>query len=120
MFVQLAGDDARTVDLLRESLGLSRDLRNTFSLGFGLIRLSGALAALGQGERAARLCGAAEALREVTGVSMHTVSTHQALYKRQVAALRDQLDAETFELAWAEGRKMTLEEAVAEALAEGR
>jgi ATP/maltotriose-dependent transcriptional regulator MalT len=120
MFMQLAGDDAGTVDLLRESLTLSRGLRNTFSMGFALVRLSGALAALGQGERAARLCGAAETLREVTGVSMHTLGTHRALYERQVAALRERLDAETFGAAWAEGRKMTLEEAVAEALAEGR
>jgi predicted ATPase/DNA-binding XRE family transcriptional regulator len=118
VFMQLGGDEAGAVDLLRESLGLSRALRNTYSLGFGLIRLSGALAALGQGERAARLCGAAEALREVTGISMHSVGTHRVLYERQVAALRERLDAETFEAAWAEGRAMTLEEAVGEALGE--
>jgi hypothetical protein len=55
MFLQLGGDDARTVDLRRESLSLSRTLRDTYALGCGLIRLALALVALGQGERAARL-----------------------------------------------------------------
>jgi hypothetical protein len=118
MFVQLGGDDARAVDLLRESIGLSRALRDTYALGYGLIRLAGALVALGQGERAARLYGAAEALREMTGTPIQYAG-HRALYERQVEALREQLDARTLEAAWAEGRAMTLEEAVAEALAEG-
>jgi hypothetical protein len=81
------------------------------------IRLAGALVTLGQGERAARLYGAAEALRELTGTPIQYAG-HQALYERQVAALGEQLDAETIEAAWAEGRTMTLEEAVGEALAE--
>jgi hypothetical protein len=35
-----------------------------------------------------------------------------------MAAVRAQMDEETFEAAWAEGRRMTLEQAVAEALGE--
>jgi hypothetical protein len=117
MFLQMGGDDARTVDLLRESLNLSRALRDRYALGYGLIRLAGALVALGQGKRAARLYRAAEALRELTGTPIQYAG-HQTLYERQVAALREQLDAETIDAAWSEGREMTLEEAVAEALAE--
>ena len=117
MFMQLQGDDARTIDVLRESLGLSRALRDAYALGYGLIGLAGALVAVGQGERAARLYGAAEALREVTGTPIQ-YSGHQALYERQLAALRAQLDVDAFEAAWTEGRTMTLEEVVAEALTE--
>ena len=117
MFLQLKGDDARAAGLLRESLGLSWALRDTYALGYGLTSLAGALVGLGQGERAARLYGTAEALREVTGTPIQ-YKLRQALYKRQVAALREQLDAETFKAAWAEGRAMTLEEAITEALVE--
>jgi hypothetical protein len=114
MFAQLGSDDARTVDLLRESICLSRALRDTYALGYGLIRLAGALAAQGQAERAARLYGTADALREMTGTPPIQYAGHQALYERQVAALREHLDADTFEAVWAEGRAMTLEDALAE------
>jgi hypothetical protein len=42
----------------------------------------------------------------------------QALYERDLASLRAQLATETFEAAWARGRTMTLEETVAESLAQ--
>lgn len=115
MFVQLGGDDTRTVEPLRESITLSGALRDTYALGYGLIRLAGALVAHGQGERAARLYGAAEALREMTGTPIQYAG-HRALYERQVAALREQLNAKTFDAAWAEGQAMTFEQAVEYAL----
>ena len=43
----------------------------------------------------------------------------RARYERELAAARAQLDAESWDRAWAEGRAMSLEEAVADALAEG-
>jgi hypothetical protein len=43
----------------------------------------------------------------------------RALYKRQVAALHEQLDTEALKAAWAEGRAMTLEDAVKEAVTQG-
>ena len=42
----------------------------------------------------------------------------EVLYEKDLACVRARLDAEAFSTAWAEGRAMTLEEAVAEALAE--
>ena len=65
-----------------------------------------------------RLYGAAEALREVTGIPMQ-YELRRALYKRQVAALHEQLDTEALKAAWAEGRAMTLEDAVKEAVTQG-
>ena len=79
--------------------------------------LAGALVGLGKSVRAARLYGVVEALREATGTPIQCL-LRRALYERQLAALHDQLDAETLDAAWAEGRVMTPEEAVAEALTE--
>jgi hypothetical protein len=87
------------------------------ALAFALVGLAGSLAMLGQGERAARLYGAAEALQARTGATLPNQAA-RALHERQVAALRAQLDPATFAAAWAEGRAMTLDEAIAYALEE--
>jgi hypothetical protein len=114
---QLEGDDARTAALLRESVGLSAALRDTWALIYGLIGLAGVATRQGDPERATRLFGAAEALGEAASVTPSFPPT-QALYERDVARVRTRLDAETFDAAWAEGRAMTPQEAVAEALTE--
>ena len=56
----------------------------------------------GAGRRAARLFGAAEALQERTGGTMPNAAS-RALYERQVAALRAQLDPDTLAEALATG-----------------
>jgi ATP/maltotriose-dependent transcriptional regulator MalT len=117
LLMQLRGDEALAVPLLRESIGLSMALADTPSLGVELANLAGALASLGWGERAARLFGAAEALRERTGLAIRFAPWHE-LYERHLEALRAQLDADELAAAWAEGRALASEEAVAEALAE--
>jgi tetratricopeptide (TPR) repeat protein len=71
-----------------------------------------------QGEHAVRLMGAAEALREVSSSPM-TPNEHM-LYDREVAELRTGLDEPVFAALWAEGRKMTMDQAVAYALTENR
>ncbi|MDP9244394.1 MAG: AAA family ATPase [Chloroflexota bacterium] len=65
--------------------------------------------------RAARLFGAAEAIREVAGSAM--VAAEQAEYDAAVGQLRASLDAALLDPAWAEGRRLTTDEAVALALA---
>ena len=82
----------------------------------GLAVLAGPAAAKGQSERAVRLLGASEALREATGLGLQAADQFEI--DRYVASARAQLDEATFEAAWAEGRAMTLEEAVAYALGE--
>jgi hypothetical protein len=68
----------------------------------------------GKPERAARLFGAAEALREAIGnpLSVREREDHD----RDVDAVREGLVQETFAAAWAEGRAMTLDQAIAYAL----
>jgi non-specific serine/threonine protein kinase len=78
-----------------------------------------AWAAGGEGQltRAARLLGAAEALREKHGTP--PAPLERADYASSLSAARSGLGDEAFAAAWAEGREMTLEEAVRAALAEG-
>jgi len=112
------GDHGRTLILLRESLMLAPRLNDTQAVVYGLEGLAGALAMLGgQERRAARLLGAAEALRERTGSAI-AMPLWCELYERHLAALRTRLDANGLAAAWAEGRALTPDEAVAEALAE--
>jgi predicted ATPase/DNA-binding CsgD family transcriptional regulator len=59
---------------------------------------------------AARLWGAAESLREATGVPLPPV--YRADYELWVAAARAQSGEQAFAAAWAEGRKMTPEQAL--------
>ena len=70
----------------------------------------------GQVETATRLLGAAETFRERSGIRLLAVD--RAAYERDVATIRAQVDDATFAAAWAAGRAMTLEQAIAEALDE--
>lgn len=108
----MRGDHAQTIALLRETLALALRLHDTQNAAYGLEGLAGALTMLGQGRRAARLFGAAEALREGTG----SVIRLAVLRERHLAALDAQLDADELAAKWAEGRAMPSEEAVAYAL----
>jgi non-specific serine/threonine protein kinase len=66
--------------------------------------------------RAARLLGAAEALREEVGVPVRT--SEQEVYDRGVDRVRRLAGEAAFAAAWAEGRAMTLEQIIADALDE--
>ncbi|HZF58488.1 MAG TPA: helix-turn-helix domain-containing protein [Rubrobacter sp.] len=114
---QLEGADGRTEALLRESVGLSSALGDTWALVYGLVGLAGVASRQGDPERAARLFGAAEGLGEAASVVPSFPPT-RALYEQDLASTRAQLDTETFDAAWAEGRAMRLDEAAAEALQE--
>jgi predicted ATPase/class 3 adenylate cyclase len=61
-------------------------------------------------ERAARLLGAAEALRERINIPM--MPTERPEYDREVSDLRANMDEATFVKAWAEGRALTMEQAI--------
>jgi hypothetical protein len=72
------------------------------------------LAGAAQPAGAARLFGAAEAVRESAGIPLPPVQ--RAAYERDLAAASTQLDQVAWETAWAEGRALTLDQAIAEAL----
>jgi ATP/maltotriose-dependent transcriptional regulator MalT len=69
------------------------------------------VAAQGELVWAARLWGAAESLRKATGIPLPPVE-HPA-YERSIATARNLLGDKTFAAAWAEGRTMTSEQALA-------
>ncbi|MDQ5827103.1 MAG: hypothetical protein M3441_23305 [Chloroflexota bacterium] len=72
--------------------------------------------ALAQGkmERAARLCGAAAALREDRGWLLPPAK--RAEHDRTVAAAGEVLGGEVFAAAWAKGHALPLEEAITDAV----
>jgi ATP/maltotriose-dependent transcriptional regulator MalT len=73
----------------------------------------GIVAALaGQGERAVRLCGAAEALREAIGAY---VPRYRGQHERAMRLAREALGEPTFAAAWVAGRSLSIAEAVTEA-----
>lgn len=63
-----------------------------------------------QGQRAARLFGAAEALREKIDIPM-TAMEHVE-YEREIADLNAGMEEKVFTSAWAEGRAMTMDRAI--------
>ena len=112
------GDTARAAGQLAESLALFQELGDTKGIAWCLAGFAGvAGAAEHHGDhvqRAARLWGAAEALREVLDVRPAPASgSHDA---RRAADLYAKIDPATWAAAWAEGRALTLEQAVAAAL----
>ncbi len=84
----------------------------------GLLDQLACLANLEQGDhqRAARLMGAAEALRD--SISAPVEPLNRRRHDEIMARVRASLDESAFAAAWAEGRLMTLEQAVEDALSD--
>ena len=108
------GNNTRALALCRESLVLSRKLGDKSYIAFCLTSLAGAIQATGDAARAARLFEAAEMLLQSLDAVLDPGGSLQ--YDRDLAAARAQVGEEAFEEARAEGRAMTLEQAVAYAL----
>lgn len=71
-------------------------------------------ASAAQAEVATQLLGAVECIRESLGIALPP--RQRARHERRIAAIRDALDEEVFTAAWARGKAMSIEEAVAYAL----
>jgi hypothetical protein len=108
------GDCARALCLQREGLALARQIGARNLLETGLRELALTLVALEQPLRAAQLGGVAAGLREALGLPLR--APEQADQERAIAAMRAVLGEDAFAVAWAEGRALPLEEAVALAL----
>jgi predicted ATPase/DNA-binding CsgD family transcriptional regulator len=115
---QHKGDHERALGLVRQAFQITRETQDTRDVAAFLVTFAGSIAALGQHRRAARLLGAAEAALEWMGALYQP--TDQPEIDRVIAEVRAQLDKVAFQAAWSEGRQITLDEAMAEALeAEG-
>lgn len=110
MIVLSQGDPTTARAMYDESLALLRESGEKWFLTICLAGLGSVVAVQGQAEWAARLWGAAEPLRETSG----TIPPFQrSPYEQAVATARHQLGEEAFAAAWAEGRTMTPEQALA-------
>ena len=101
--------------LYEEGLATAKELRNVWICSHLVEAFATLIAAEGQYVRAARLLGAAESHRKAQGNPLPFA--HRSDYDRPVATIRAGLNEEALGSAWAEGRAMTLEQAIEYALA---
>jgi len=105
------GNYARARHRYEELLPLVREVDDKELNALILEGLAGVLVVQGEGIRAARLLGAAEFVRQSYGIPLSPAD--RMVYEQAVAAARAQLGEQAFNIAWAEGRTMTLEQVLA-------
>jgi predicted ATPase/DNA-binding SARP family transcriptional activator len=103
------GDFAAAEPLYVESLVIGRRLGNLPKIAHGLEGLAAVAGGRGQALRAARVLGAAQALREATGCPLPPAGQRE--HEAQSAALREVTGGTEFDAAFAVGRAMTWEQA---------
>ena len=113
--VAAQGNYAAAQAFYEESLALRRAVGHKGEIASGLEGLAHVLTMRGQHTWAVQLWGAAEVLREAIGSPLSPIDS--ASYERDVASAHAHLGKKAFAAAWAEGRTMSLEQALA---AEGR
>ena len=110
------GDYGPARTLLKESLAIRSELGDRRVIASSLEGLATLAVAESRPERATRLLSAAEALRDAIGSAIPRSEGDQ--HCRDVAMARAALTEEAFDAAWAEGRVMTMEQAIELALME--
>jgi predicted ATPase len=114
----LAGDVAGAGAHFTQALVCARERGQTGSVADALEGLAGVAGMHGQPERAARLFGVADAIRQASGGAMRSRWRYLVHYKRRLDAVQDMLGGEpAVEAARAAGRALSLDQAIAEALA---
>lgn len=108
------GDLGQAIILYKQSLTLYRAMGNRQDAGECLEGLAAVAGAQGQPHYAARLLGAAAALRAAMHIPLPVVD--RAAHDRIVAAARTALGDDAFAAAWAAGQALPLEQAIDEAL----
>jgi tetratricopeptide (TPR) repeat protein len=108
------GDVARALALLRESLAVVHRRGERLEVAAGLEGLATVAAGTAQPARAARLLGAAAALRAAIGAPLPPVD--RPAYDAALTVTRAALGEDAFAAAWTAGERLTLDESVAEAL----
>jgi DNA-binding CsgD family transcriptional regulator len=112
----LQSDTERAQASFMESLELSQEIGAKEAGPGTLAGLASVAGTQGEPHRAARLFGAAQALREATGVRQE--AGERALEEPYLSTARARLDDESWVAMFAEGKAMALEEAVEYALSE--
>ena len=110
-------DDAAAFSAYQEGLNIFREMEHRVGVAFALERMAEFAGARGLPERAARIFGAAERLREVIAVPMPRFD-REDYYDRAVANVRAAMGETACEEAWVQGRKMPLDDAIQYACSE--
>jgi predicted ATPase/DNA-binding CsgD family transcriptional regulator len=110
------GDPERARGAFEEGLALCTELGDKMAASGYLDGLACVAGTEGGAERAARLFGAAEALREAVGWPLNP--EEEALKEPYLRTARSQFEEGSWEVAWAEGRAMSMEQAIDYALSE--
>lgn len=111
-FAELAlGDHEGAATSFEEALRLLRTRGDQIGVSFSLLGLAGVASEQLRPDRAARVWGAAEALREAIGLRFSPSDRSHLNYENRLTAARSLIGDEAFAAAWAEGRAMSLEEA---------
>lgn len=118
VLAQAEGDDEGAAALYKEGLVFSRDAGDRANVAYCMEGLASLAAKRGGADRAARLLGAAQRLREGAGAAVYTYRPDRSLREQTLAAVRQRLTERGFEEAWARGRAMEVERAVEYALEE--
>lgn len=106
------GDLTAARKILMESLTLNEELGDRRAIAFVLEDCAGLAAALGQAERAVRLAGAANALRQELQSPLSPAE--QTQLDRRLASAREALGNQA-DPEWRSGHRLSLEEAIASA-----
>ncbi len=110
------GDYPAARDQLRESLLIRQQLDDKWSIADSLEAFATLAFAEEEPERAARLWGAAEALREAIGTALP--GPDQRRHDHDVAAATAEWGEEVVRVAWDDGRTLSTDEAIAYALSQ--
>jgi len=110
------GDPERAQRLYREAICLQQELGAKGDILSILLIFAAFALQAGKPSRAVRLYAAAQALRQAIDMAFSLAQTGE--YEANLASARTQLDPPAFAEAWADGRALTMEEAVAYALKE--
>ena len=110
----LEGNISEAVPFLRESLEIAYKRGDRYLAPYELVWLGRVALAEGNPARGATLFAAARTQFDTTGLAMDPDEGPE--YDKGLVAIREALDEKAFSAAWAAGKKMSLDEAVAFAL----
>jgi predicted ATPase/DNA-binding SARP family transcriptional activator/DNA-binding CsgD family transcriptional regulator len=110
------GNLDRGAPVLEEGAQISRELNDRLGSAYYSLGLGKVAFLRGNPVRAARLWGAAEALREQMGMSLSTFDLDHSGYEQDLARARSSVDERTWAASWAEGRALAPDHAIEYAL----
>ena len=101
-------------EAVSEALEMRRDLSDRLSMAHSLDSIAATASRAGFAEAGTRLYGASECLREELGAPIPP--SERTRYETGLEMTRSAIGDEAYDRAWAAGRALSLEDAVAEAL----